>query len=205
MGNTVTALKDSTVPQNFNLMCGAIGWDVAEEDCLWWCKTAVSGITDYLNTVKNKANPTVVLVQDLKGNKIIFACVQYIEADDDDEAATGSWTYYWGWDAKDIPENATIYTVDQKPVQKVIAERGANLCRMVMPNKESITNLSVYMFQTIHDALDQQAVDEGDTWTIQCNGYFEASVGVTNGEKQFSFLPMGETKMLIKDDSASEK
>ena len=81
----ITKVEQSSVPQSFGVMCGTIGWDVAAEDSLWLFKTVVAGITDYVNLVKTKSSPSVVLVQDLKGNKIIFACVEYVQADDADE------------------------------------------------------------------------------------------------------------------------
>lgn len=201
----VTKVEQSSVPQNFSVICGTIGWDVVGEDSVWWFKTAMSGITDYLNTVKNRATPAVVLVQDLKGNKIIFACVEYVPADNPDEDAEGSWVYYWSWKTEDIPENATIYTVDQEQVQKVILQRGYDLCKMTVPSLSYVGQLTMYMFNIIHDTLDQQAVEEGGTWVLEFDGFFEASVTVQNGEKIYSFEPKGEMKMLIKDDASSEK
>lgn len=201
----ITKVEQSSVPQSFGVMCGTIGWDVAAEDSLWLFKTVVAGITDYVNLVKTKSSPSVVLVQDLKGNKIIFACVEYVQADDADEDATGSWVYYWSWNTSDIPENATIYTVDQEQVQKVILQRGYDLCKMVVPSLSYISQLTAYMFSIIHDSLDQQAVEDGGTWTLELDGFFEATVEVQNGEKVYSFEPKGEIKMLIKDDASSEK
>lgn len=201
----ITKVEQSTLPQSFGVMCGTIGWDVAPEDSMWWFKVAMSGITDYLNTVKNKTTPSVILVQDLKGNKIIFACVQYIPSENEDEEATGSWTYFWSWNTEDIPENATIYTIDQEQVQKVILQRGYDLCKMTVPTLSYISQLSSYMFSLIHDTLDQQAVEEGGTWVLEMDGFFEATVSVQNGEKIYSFEPKGEMKLLIKDDASSEK
>ena len=68
-----------------------------------------------------------------------------------------------------------------------------------------VSQLTVYMFNVIYDALDQQAVEEGGSWTIELDGFFEASVEVIDGKKEFSLLPKGEMKTLIKDDAGSEK
>lgn len=201
----ITKIEQSTIPQNYGTMCGTIGWDVTPDDSIWFMKTLMAGVTDCLNTLKNKSVPVVVMIQDLKGNKIIFACAQYIQADDDTEAAAGNWTYFWSWNMEDIPEGATMYTIDQTQIQEVILKRGYDLCKMTMPALSYISTLSVYMFNIIRDTLDQQAVEEGGTWTVELDGYFESSVEVQNGEKIFSFLPKGEMKMLIKDDAGNEK
>ena len=61
------------------------------------------------------------------------------------------------------------------------------------------------LFNIIKDTRDQQAVEEGHTWVLELDGYFEAAVEVVNGEKEFSILPKGEMKTLIKSDAANEK
>ena len=43
-------------------------------------------------------------------------------------------------------------------------------------------------------------VAEGDEYTIELPGFFEASVSVENGEKVFSITPKEEMKVLIKAD-----
>lgn len=202
---TVTKLEQSNALANFITLGKSIGWDMSLEDCLVWMKVATAGITDALNTFKSKDVPVVVLVQDLKGNRIIFACVQYIKADDDSESAQGSWTYFWSFNMDDIPENATIYTLDQEFIQKVIATRGHEMVNMVMTNLPFVAQLTVYMFNILRDTLDQQVVEEGDTKTLELDGYFDMSVELKKGVKVFSFLPKGEMKMLIKDDAVSEK
>lgn len=203
--STITPLKESMIPQNLSTQFATIKWDLSPDDCIWFAKTAVAGITDCLNMFKNKQTPVVVLVQDLKGNRIVYACVQYIPADDASEVSEGNWAYFWSFDCDSIPEDAVIYTVDQQNVQTIIRDRGYDLCKMTMHDLTYISQLAVYTFSAIKDALDQQDVQEGDSWTVELEGYFEASVEVHNGVKEFSFLPKGEMKTLIKDDAGSEK
>jgi hypothetical protein len=100
----------------------------------------------------------------------------------------------------DIPENATIYTCDQSQIQEVISRRGWDMVRMSFSSLSNISTLAVYIFNIIHDSLDQQDVAEGDSYTIELDGFFDATVEVANGVKSFAFLPKGEMKMLIKSD-----
>lgn len=205
MEQTVTKFQNSTALQNFSIVGQSIGWELTPEDGIWWAKVMFAGITDFLNIVKHKSSPKVCVIQDLKGNRLAFACVEWINAEEENEAATGNWTYYWSFDCNEIPESAEVYTIDQEKVQSVISNRAYDLVKMVIISPSFISQLCVFMINVIKDTLDQQAVEEGHCWTLELDGYFEASVEVVNGEKQFSILPKGEMKTLIKDDSANEK
>ena len=201
---TVTKFEQSTAVQNYAITCQSIGWDVSPEEAVWWAKVAFAGITDYLNIVKHKDSPKVVLIQDLKGNRIAYAAVQWIPAEDENEAGTGNWTYYWSFDCDSIPEGAEVSTLDQEKVQTVISKRAYDMCKMSISTPSFISQLTVFLFNIIKDTLDQQAVEEGHTWVLELDGYFEAAVEVVNGEKEFSILPKGEMKTLIKSDAANE-
>lgn len=198
-------LKETQALQNMQIETSAIGWDISITECDFLIKTVFAGITDYLNLVKNKYVPQVVLVQDLKGNNICFACVKYEKAEDEDSENDGSWEYFWSFDCKSYPENATVYLVDQEPVQRTIARRGHSLCGMVVGVLSYISSIAVVTFNVIHDTLDQQDINEGDeAIVIEEPGYFEAAVEVVNGKKEFSITPKGEMKALIKKDEATE-
>ena len=201
---TVTKFEQSTAVQNYAITCQSIGWDVTPEEAVWWAKVAFAGITDYLNIVKHKDSPKVVLIQDLKGNRIAYAAVQWIPAEDENEAGTGNWTYYWSFDCDSMPDGAEVSTLDQEKVQTVISKRAYDMCKMSISTPSFISQLTVFLFNIIKDTLDQQAVEEGHTWVLELDGYFEAAVEVVNGEKEFSILPKGEMKTLIKSDAANE-
>lgn len=201
---TVTKFEQSTAVQNYAITCQSIGWDVTPEEAVWWAKVTFAGITDYLNIVKHKDSPKVVLIQDLKGNRIAYAAVQWIPAEDENEAGTGNWTYYWSFDCDSIPEGAEVSTLDQEKVQTMISTRAYDICKMSINTPSFISQLTVFLFNIIKDTLDQQAVEEGHTWVLELDGYFEAAVEVVNGEKEFSILPKGEMKTLIKSDAANE-
>lgn len=201
----VTKFNESTVPQNFSLLAKSNGWDINTEETEWWAKVVFSGITDFLNLVKAKDTPKAVLIQDLKGNRIVVATVQWIPAEDENETATGNWTYFWSFDCDNIAEGTTVYTLDQESVQSVISKRGYDMCKMSFATTSVISQLAVYLFNLIKDTLDQQAVEENSTWVLELDGYFEASVEVVNGNKEFAILPAGEMKTLIKDDAGNEK
>lgn len=202
---TVTKFEQSTAVQNYAITCQSIGWDVTPEESVWWAKVTFAGITDFLNIVKHKDSPKVVLIQDLKGNRIAYAAVQWIPAEEENEAATGNWTYFWSFDCDSIPEGAEVSTLDQEKVQQVISNRAYDMCKMSIATPSYISQLTIFLFNIIRDTLDQQAVEEGHTWVLELDGYFEAAVEVVNGEKQFSILPKGEMKTLIKDDAGNEK
>ena len=201
---TVTKFEQSTAVQNYAITCQSIGWDVTPEESVWWAKVSFAGITDFLNIVKHKDSPKVVLIQDLKGNRIAYAAVQWIPAEDENEAGTGNWTYYWSFDCDSMPEGAEVSTLDQEKVQTVISKRAYDMCKMSISTPSFISQLTVFLFNIIKDTLDQQAVEEGHTWVLELDGYFEAAVEVVNGEKEFSILPKGEMKTLIKSDAANE-
>ena len=201
---TVTKFVQSTAVQNYAITCQSIGWDVSPEEAVWWAKVAFAGITDYLNIVKHKDSPKVVLIQDLKGNRIAYAAVQWIPAEDENEAGTGNWTYYWSFDCDSMPDGAEVSTLDQEKVQTVISKRAYDMCKMSISTPSFISQLTVFLFNIIKDTLDQQAVEEGHTWVLELDGYFEAAVEVVNSEKEFSILPKGEMKTLIKSDAANE-
>lgn len=202
---TVSKFEQSTAAQNYSLTCQSIGWDVTTEEATWFAKILMAGITDFLNIVKHKDSPKAVLVQDLKGNRLAFACVQWIPAEEENESATGNWTYFWSFNCDDIPENAEVYTLDQERVQEVITKRSYEMCKMSFGTPSFISQLAVFLMNILRDTLDQQAVEEGHTWVIELDGFFEAAVEVINGEKQYSILPKGEMKTLIKDDAGNEK
>lgn len=192
-------MKDTQMYSNMQTEAASIGWDLTLSECELVTKTMFNGITDYLNIAKNKSTPVAVMVQDVKGEKIAFGCVKY-DKSEDNESSDGSWEYFWSFDPKDIPENATVYIIDQEPVQRVIAKRGHNMCQMVVGVLNYISVLCCVTFSIVHDTLDQQDVAEGDEYTIELPGFFEASVSVENGEKVFSITPKEEMKVLIKAD-----
>ena len=195
----VVEMKDTQVYPNMQAEAGLLNWDLSLSECEMIAKTMFNGITDYLNITKNKDTPIVVLIQDTKGEKIAFACVEY-DKSEDNEASDGSWTYFWSYNMSDIPEGATVYVIDQEPVQRVIAKRGHNMCYMVVGVLNFLSTLCCITFSIVHDTLDQQDVAEGDEYTIELPGFFEASVSIENGEKAFSITPKEEMKVLIKSD-----
>lgn len=197
-------MKETQAYQNMQSEAALLGWDITLTEGEMIAKTIFNGITDYLNITKNKDVPVVVLVQDLKGNRIAFGCVEFDKAEDDEES-DGSWAYYWSFNCADIPENATVYTIDQEPVQKVIAKRGHNICYMVVGVLNYLSVLAVITMNIVHDTLDQHDLADGDEYTIELPGFFEASVSLEDGEKVFSITPKEEMKVLIKGDVDTEK
>ena len=199
-------LAESTILQNMSLQCKQNSLAVEPDEAEWFVKTIFGGITNFLNITKTKTRPVVVKVCDLKGNMVTAAIVQYISAEDADEVAEGSWNYFWTFSEEDIPEDSQVYQVTSSNVTDVVAQTGYDLARIYFKSPTFISQMSVYLFNIIADTLDQNAPStEGETWTVELEGYFEASVAIEDGKKVLALEPKGEMKVRIKDDSASEK
>lgn len=203
--STTIKLQESSVLQNFSLQCQSNSLLVSAEEAEWFVKILFEGMTRFLNIAKNKNNATAVAVSDLKGNMIMAAVVDYIEGTED-ETATGNWTYYYTFDAAEIPENCTVHQITSTQVIEVIAQAGFDMVKLTMLSNNFYHQLSMYLMNIIKDVLDQNApTTEGEDWTIELEGYFDASVSIEDGKKCMSLTPKGELKTKIKDDTASEK
>lgn len=183
------------------------GFLVPEDQVHYLLETYVKGFTTYLSKVKNTQQPKALIVQDLKGNMIVGAVVQYNPAADETEDAEGNWNYFWIWNRDDIPETAQIIPFTNEDVGTVVSTTGYTLCRLKFNSTQYYHDLAIDLFAMIKDTLDQNApVTEGEEYTITHDGYIEASVTVENGEKVFSIMPIGEMKSIIKaNDSVIEK
>lgn len=201
MSNAIN-MKETQTYTSMKTEAGLIGWDLTLVECEMIAKTIFNGCTDSLSLLKNKNVPVVLLIQNLKGDKIAFGAVSYEKDDDSDEE--GSWEYYWSYDCDKIPENATVYTIDQTEILQTIAKRGHNLCSMTVGVLNYLAVLACSLFNVVKDTLDQQNLADGEEFIMEIPGFFQATVKLENGEKVFGIIPSGEMKSIIKNDQSTE-
>lgn len=198
--------EETSIPQTLSVHESGKGYNVDPNEVHFLVKTYIAGISDFIALVKTTAHPAAVSVQDLKGNFIFAAIISYNEAENEDEAASGNWNYVFTFNSEDVPEDAVVYQISTAQVADTISKRGFDLCRLTFTEAQFCAELAIDTFNSIKNFLDQNAPSvEGEKFSIELDGYFEASVEIENGEKVFSILPKGEMKSLIKKDSASEK
>lgn len=199
-------LKETSLPSNFITIMSTQGLEVTPIEYETMVKTVVAGVTDYLRLIKSKTIPAVVAIRDLKGNFIVAAVVEYNEAENEDEVATGNWNYYWTFYENDIPDGSNVKEITDLEVFETVSKRGLQSYRFRFMAIEYMHDSVRELFTELKDFLDQNAKDEeGYEMGVELEGYFEASVRTEGGEKVLSILPAGEMKSLIKDDTASEK
>lgn len=193
-------LMESTLVQNFILGAKAVGLLIDENDVKNLCQAYVASAADFLQLVKTKEGKVALTFDDLKGNFILGAVVEFTP--NDEEAMPGNWNYYWTFNKEDI-QDATIYQITSNNVATVIKKRAYDDSGAVFNSLEFISQLGIMFASQLSDFLDANA-KEGEDFEIEHEGYFKASVSVENGEKIKSLIPDGAMKRLIKDDEAIE-
>ncbi len=163
-------------------------------------QACISGTVDFLSQVKNKKERSSLVYEDLKGNMVAAATVEFIEGEDDNP---GNWALTFTFDKNDIEGNKT-YSIFGSGPKQVIAKRSFDDFRLAYATPEALSQVDSLFFSLLYDLLDQNAV-EGEKFTIEHDGYFVASVEVVNGEKVMTFIPDGAIKRLIKDDSSASE
>ena len=190
--------SESTIPQNYAVSAkGATNSMVSNEEAVWFTEAVIAGVSDFLCITKSKEKPIAIAFKDLKGNLIAAAIVSYNE--NEDKNNQDNWNYVWTFDEKDL-EGATIYESTQNQVLAMFAKRAVTMHQMSLNHPETCATLVNLTISTIADYLDQNAKDD-DKIVVEHKGFFTASVGVEDGEVVKSFVPAGEMKVLIKDDS----
>lgn len=193
-------LAESTLVENFIVEAKAIGTLLEPTDVTRIVETVVAGTTDFLAMTKSKEEGTALVFENIKGDVIIAAVVEY--NDNADGEGQGNWNYYWTFDAKDL-EGKRRYQISSTQVHTIIAKRGYELYRIRFATPTLITEYSVIFASLMREFLETNAKD-GEEFSVEHEGYFLATSAVEDGVVEKSFLPDGAMKRLIKDDVATE-
>lgn len=193
-------LAESTLVENFIVEAKAIGTLLEPTDVTRIVETVVAGTTDFLAMTKSKEEGTALVFENIKGDVIVAAVVEY--NDNEDGEGQGNWNYYWTFDVKDL-EGKRRYQISSTQVHTVIAKRGYELYRIRFATPTLITEYSVIFASLMREFLETNAKD-GEEFSVEHEGYFLATSAVEDGVVEKSFLPDGAMKRLIKDDAATE-
>lgn len=159
-----------------------------------------SGSADFLREVKTKDHQTALCVIDLKGNLLNAFVTEYTEGEDGNP---GNWDLYCTSNEDDI-KDAIKYTFNDSNIKPIFNKRAFDDYRMKFQSEEFLPQLAIKFTSMLLDFLDQNAT-EGETFTVEEEGYFLATVDIVNGEKVKSIQPAGAIKRLIKDDESASK
>lgn len=197
----VKKLMESTLPEIFQRL-------VDEEanlivDASWTFKVAdiiFESVSKCLAATKRNDKPVAFVFEELNGNFIAGAVVQFHDGGDD---AGNNWSYIWTFDRSDIPEGAKEIKMADVPAHQFF--NGVSSVKYHLAVKdECIVNLYTCFMKCLSQWLTDNAT-AGDTVSIELENVFEARVAV-EGESVIKSLEVsGELKTLIKDDAAIEK
>ena len=193
-------LTDSSLIANMIQECKGLSWTVNFGDVVEVIQFSITGTVDFLKQVKSKKEKTALVFEDIKGNMVAAATVEYIEGEDGNP---GNWSVEFTFDPEDIKDCKT-YSIYESGPKEVIAKRGFDDFKVRFSAPDVLSQLSTLFFSLLKDFLDQNAV-EGSTFELKHDPYFVATVGVIDGEKVMSFIPDGAVKRLIKDDDSSSE
>lgn len=199
-----TVLQNTTIPNSFSpeVKNYGIQWNPALTTMFY--EMMFSGIGHFLQMKRNSETKQKVALQvdDMKGNFIMGAIVEYIPNEEGDMYDEGNWSLSMSFDPESI-NDAQVYHTSDIEYQRVLAERGNYLHNVQMTNNNFINPLVVIGATLLKNWLDL-AAKEGEEVEIELPKYFTAKVIVENGEKIETIEPSGEMSQLIKNDISTQ-
>lgn len=160
-----------------------------------------TGVSLALNSLKKKDKPTAFVFDELNGNFIMGAVVEYHAGKAKDDP--GNWSYVWTFNKTDIPDTATVYKASD-PISHAFFQGAAMDKYTFTLDNMWIATMFIDMAKTISKWLDDNA-SENDIVGVELDGVFQARAAVEGGSVVKSIEVIGDTKVLIKDDAAIEK
>lgn len=192
--------SESTLVENFIVEAKALGLLFEPTDIIRITETIIAGTADFLALVKTKDEGVAVTFDNIKGEMIMAAVVEY--NDNADGEGQGNWNFYFTFNPKDL-EGKKRYPVSATQIHSVYAKRAYESYRMRFTTASYITDCSVIFATLMREFLDTNAKD-GEEFSVEHEGYFLGTSAVEDGVVEKSLLPDGAMKRLIKDDAATE-
>ena len=157
-------------------------------------------VSKCLSAMKRKDKTIAFIFEELNGNFIAGAIVQFHDGGDD---AGNNWSYVWTFDRSDIPNEAKEIKMTDVPAHQFFNGVSSVKYHFSIKN-DCIVNLYTCFMKCLSQWLTDNAT-AGDTVSIELENVFEARVAVEGESVVKSLEVSGELKTLIKDDAAIEK
>jgi hypothetical protein len=195
----VKKLMETTIPETYQNEMDAIGLILHATYCDKIADALFTGVSSCLNIIKRKDKPAAFIFDEINGNFVGGAVVSYHEGKNGDP---GNWSYIWTFNKEDIPENAKIVKITDSQTHNFFTSYTLQKYKFTLM-EQFIVDMYTVMIKCISKWLDDNA-NKDDVEGVELEGVFLAQVAVEGEEVVKTIEPLGETKVLIKDDASIE-
>ncbi len=197
----VKKLMESTLPEIFEKLADEEANQIVHASYANKVADVIfEAVTKCLSATKREDKPVAFIFEELNGNFIAGAIVQFHDGGDD---AGNNWSYVWTFDRSDIPNEAKEIKMTDVPAHQFFNGVSSVKYHFSIKN-DCIVNLYTCFMKCLSQWLTDNAT-AGDTVSIELENVFEARVAVEGESVVKSLEVSGELKTLIKDDAAIEK
>lgn len=158
-------------------------------------------VSKCLHDVKVKEYATAFLFEDLSGDMIACAVVQYHE--NADKTQPGNWSYIWSFDRADIPDGSRTIKITDTQAQTYFASVAGTRFKMGFETAAGLVESANYLLKVINRYLEDNVTKDKEV-AIELDGVFEARAKFENGDLVKSIEPIGEMKAIAKGDANIE-
>jgi hypothetical protein len=196
----IKKIMETTIPDTWSQeMDNAHEYILHPTTCEKIAVVMAEGVTNYLNAIKKQDKPVAFVFEELNENFIAGAIVEYHPGKNDDP---GNWSYVWTFTPDDIPDNAKIVKASDTTSQHFFTSVSMNKYNFTI-DPEAISIMFMVLMKTISKYLEDNA-SKDDINGVEIPGELQAQVAIEGDEIVKSIEPIGELKVLIKDDAAIE-
>ena len=162
--------------------------------------TLVEGVSACLNAMKRTDKPVAFVFEEINETFVAGAVVEYHAGKNDDP---GNWSYIWTFSADDIPENAKVVKATDLSTHNFFTSAAMRKYSFTI-NPEFIAAIYTVLLKVMSKYLEDNA-SKDDINGVEIPGVLQAQAAIEGDEIVKSVEPLGEMKVLIKDDAAIEK
>ncbi len=197
----IRKLMETTIPETWSQEMDT-EWDniLHPTTCEKIANTLVEGVSACLNVMKRQDKPVAFVFEEINENFIAGAVVEYHAGKNDDP---GNWSYIWTFNQDDIPDNAKIIKITDVMTHNFFTSASMRKYYFTLI-PDSIAVVYTVFLKTLSKYLEDNA-SKDDINGVEVPGVLQAQAAIEGDEIVKSIEPLGEMKVLIKDDAAIEK
>lgn len=203
----IKQFKETNIPESVSLALAKEAMVIEPPHVDKFATVAVHAISRALGAVKNPITPKAISVKSMTGDFIFGAKVEYNSNEDNpQDISAGRWDYSWTAYEEDLERCDIINLNDSSLLQNYLLSSSFELFGIKFNNgASSAVTTIVTVLEHIKKWLGDNVTPDEDA-VLELEGSFKATASVSDdGEIEYGFVPAGEMKVLIKNDSAIQE